>query len=960
MTDAKGEVTVADSLVHVGTLAPDITGLAASATESGYLRAGDVMTWKIAVDQTVIVDGSPTLLLSNQQQASYHGEDANGDLVFSYTVWQNEVGSDVAARALLYNGATLRNAAGDTLDADQLDPFLAGQAGFNIQTYFSTIAAVATSGVQANPSGGSEVSFTLGSATALTLVAPGLPTVTMSDGGKATYVGLTSAGQLQFTYALPQGERGSVTPATFDANGAVFQDANGEQLWGSATLATLASAIPFDTTDALVLPGATTSNDELKLSVSEDAFAGDATFSVTVNGTVLPELFTTASLHSTGAVQEIDIYGRFAGTAATVVTVTFLNDAYGGSAAADRNLYVQSITLDDARVAIGQELANTGNTASATFQPNGKSQPVVTGLSATASEGGYLRAGDTMTWTVALSDLVTVNGAPTLLLSNGEHATYEGQAADGSLVFIDTVWQNEVATAVKVTALQMNGAAVDDAAGFALSSSSIAAFLPAQKGFDVETYYTYVSSVADLGVDKGASGAPELVFTLGTSSPLTLVTSGAPTVTMSNGGIANYVGLTADGRLRFAYLLPKSATLVSAPTPIAFNAHGAVFQNAMGEALWGAAALSSLWSPISYVGSNAYVTAHASVFATMATQFAAFANSFYTAPGGKTLFVVPGGMGNVVVDGVSSSINLLAGDGTTLSYYGSSSGTIASGNGNDTVIAGAGNDTIALGGGNNNIQLGTGMSTVYSAGTDLITGGSAYDEIDIAGSSTTVFGGYGTSGYTGTSMLVNDQNGTNSIIFTATKNTLIYGSNDTATTVIAFGDTVVHGGSKGDHLYAGNGAAIVLTGSAAGNVLVANDGRYANGNFVKLDGGLATGDNQFWAGSGNSTLIGGSGSDTLVAGTGSATITGGKGSNDFFFFKGTGAAHGAAVITDFANVAGTSDTICLAGYGASAAAAVLKTAQQVGSATTLTLDDGTSITLSNFAKANLVGHVIGY
>lgn len=352
------------------------------------------------------------------------------------------------------------------------------------------------------------------------------------------------------------------------------------------------------------------------------------------------------------------------------------------------------------------------------------------------------------------------------------------------------------------------------------------------------------------------------------------------------------------------------------------------------------------------VSGNDYVAAHASMFASMAMQLASMANNFYTAPGGNTLLAIGDDMGNVVVSGVSSTANVIAGDGTTLSYHGSSNGTIAAGDGDDTVIASAGNDTIALGAGNNDIQLGTGNSLVYSDGTDSIVSGSGVDTINLEGSSSTVFGGYGTSGYTGTSMLVNDEAGTNSFIFAATKGTLVYGSNDTSTTVIAFGDTTVFGGSKGDHLYAGNGATILLTGDANGNILVANDGRYANGNFVRLDGGLATGNNQFWAGSGNSTLIGGSGNDTLVAGSGNATISGGSGQgNDFFFFNQSGDTGGQALITDFGNANGNS--IYLFGYSQTVAHNAFSGAQQQGSNTVLSLGDGTTITLQNFNKASL-------
>ncbi len=360
-------------------------------------------------------------------------------------------------------------------------------------------------------------------------------------------------------------------------------------------------------------------------------------------------------------------------------------------------------------------------------------------------------------------------------------------------------------------------------------------------------------------------------------------------------------------------------------------------------------------SAILTITGNDYVAAHASMFASMAMQLASMANSFDTAPGGGVLFAVPNDMGTVDVTGASASSNIIVGDGTTLSYHGSSNGTIVAGNGNDTVIASAGNDTIALGAGNNDIVLGAGNSEVISDGTDSIVSGSGVDTINLMGSSSTVYGGYGTSGYTGNSMTVNDSNGTNSFIFAATKGTLVEGSNKTFTTVAAFGNTVVYGGAVGDHLYAGNGAWILLTGSANNNILVANDGRWANGNYVDLDGGLATGNNQFWAGSGNSTLIGGVGADTLVAGSGQVTITGGSGQgNDFLFFSSNGNPAAAAAITDFAHAAG--NTIFLMGYGQQGIQQALNSAHQVGANTVFSLSDGTTVTLDSFTKSNLTAN----
>ena len=132
----------------------------------------------------------------------------------------------------------------------------------------------------------------------------------------------------------------------------------------------------------------------------------------------------------------------------------------------------------------------------------------------------------------------------------------------------------------------------------------------------------------------------------------------------------------------------------------------------------------------------------------MAVQFEIASHSLTQRLVETHFFAIGDNLGDVEVTGSSATATVLAGNGTTLSYHGSSSGTIAAGNCNDTVIASAGNDTIALGAGENAIQLGTGNSTVYSSGTDSIVGGSAYDEINISGANTSDFGGYGTSGHT--------------------------------------------------------------------------------------------------------------------------------------------------------------------------------------------------------------------
>ena len=89
---------------------------------------------------------------------------------------------------------------------------------------------------------------------------------------------------------------------------------------------------------------------QLALRVSEDAWQGDAQFTVTVDGTQVGGVQTATASHAAGQSQAVSIAGDFA-TGTHSVSVDFLNDAWGGTAATDRNLYVNQATLDGTTVA---------------------------------------------------------------------------------------------------------------------------------------------------------------------------------------------------------------------------------------------------------------------------------------------------------------------------------------------------------------------------------------------------------------------------------------------------------------------------------------------------------------------------------------------------------------------------------------------------------------------------------
>ena len=98
-------------------------------------------------------------------------------------------------------------------------------------------------------------------------------------------------------------------------------------------------------------PAATTIGsgpDSLVLQVSEDAWNGDAQFTVQIDGQQVGGTQTATASHAAGQSQALTVLGNFGGN--HTATVTFLNDAYGGSPSQDRNLYVSAATIDGAAV----------------------------------------------------------------------------------------------------------------------------------------------------------------------------------------------------------------------------------------------------------------------------------------------------------------------------------------------------------------------------------------------------------------------------------------------------------------------------------------------------------------------------------------------------------------------------------------------------------------------------------
>ena len=172
-----------------------------------------------------------------------------------------------------------------------------------------------------------------------------------------------------------------------------------DPLVGTAPIATYAStsAIQLQVTDhpLIVQVGAAVTGpatspvigsglDKLVLAISEDAYQGNAQYTVTVDGVQVGGTLTADASHAAGATDVVTIYGNW-GVGNHAVGVDFLNDAYGGTSSTDRNLYVNGATYDGAAVANSAETLLSSGTQQFTFKDvtpasdGGQNQSIGTG-----------------------------------------------------------------------------------------------------------------------------------------------------------------------------------------------------------------------------------------------------------------------------------------------------------------------------------------------------------------------------------------------------------------------------------------------------------------------------------------------------------------------------------------------------------------------------------------------------
>ncbi len=104
------------------------------------------------------------------------------------------------------------------------------------------------------------------------------------------------------------------------------------------------AALDTDETVKFAVPSAPVSA-KLTLDLSEDAYEGNAQFSVSVDGVKLGNPQSVTASHALGQIQAFTFQDMLS-SGTHDVSVTFLNDLYRGSPSTDRNLYVDGMDVN--------------------------------------------------------------------------------------------------------------------------------------------------------------------------------------------------------------------------------------------------------------------------------------------------------------------------------------------------------------------------------------------------------------------------------------------------------------------------------------------------------------------------------------------------------------------------------------------------------------------------------------
>ena len=384
---------------------------------------------------------------------------------------------------------------------------------------------------------GKTITLTLQLSAPLT-ISGGIPTLTLNDGGVATYAGGSGTNALTFSYVVAAGQNTpNLTVTAVNLNSATVTDGSGNAGSLSGAVTTPAWSLQIDTTSPTVS------------AVSDSPVSGIFDAGKTITWTVKFSEIVTVAGNPALTLNDGGKAAYVAGTGSN--TLTFAYTVGAGENTTD--LLVTGINLTGAAItdAAGNAadfsvLVTDGANKSSVVQID----TVAPTVASVAGPTGDLNAGKLISLTVHLSEAVTVTGGrPQLLLNDGGIANYTSGSGTNTLTFNYAVAQGQNTGDLAVVGFSLGTALVCDAAGNPADFSAAAVSIA---GLQIDTTKPTVTSVTDAPISADLGPGKVVTLTLHMSEIVT-VAGGTPTLTLNDGGVAKYTSGSGTNALTFSY-----------------------------------------------------------------------------------------------------------------------------------------------------------------------------------------------------------------------------------------------------------------------------------------------------------------------------------------------------------------------------------------------------------------------
>jgi len=405
----------------------------------------------------------------------------------------------------------------------------------------------------------------------------GTPALTLNDGGTASYDAGESDpanGSLVFDYTPGSEATPNLAISGVAANGAIVQDA---------------SANPADFSGLFNIGSGLSINSPLQVASVTASPEGEVATGQTVEITLA--LNNGATVDATGGAPTLALNNgataSYDGALSNPSSGTLVFDYVVGSSDATPDLSAFGVTLPTGTTVQDAAGDNADFTGALNQSLGVQVDPSFVNLFY-ASQTGAISTGQTLQLSIAMTTPVvidTAGGAPTLTLNDGAIASYDAAASDaasGTLVFANTVAGGEQVADLEVTAVNLNGATVNDAYGVAVDFSGA---LNDPTGLTVNSP-TAVTSVA--ASQSGTIGVGQTVtLSLDLNGPASVATIdnpvGPPTLTLNDGGVATYdVAASSATSLAFDYVV-QGGDYSPDLMIMSVNANGTPINDALGN-----------------------------------------------------------------------------------------------------------------------------------------------------------------------------------------------------------------------------------------------------------------------------------------------------------------------------------------------------------------------------------------